>query len=65
MIIQFLYKGPVTLMGFYYSGPPWLFLLAILVLALALVGIIIVTGPSDIARIMRDKLRRWSQIEEK
>lgn len=53
--MQFLYKGPVRLIGIYYSGPSWIVLLAVILLALALIGIIIVTGPASIVRIIRGK----------
>ena len=30
MITRFLYKGPLRLIGFYYAGPPWIFLLLVM-----------------------------------
>lgn len=42
MDAEFLYKGPLRMMGFRYSGPPWAFLAAVILLALVILGVIVV-----------------------
>jgi len=53
MKTQFIFKGPLRAFGFYYSGPPWSFLLVVLLLALVLAGVIVVTSPVDIVNLLR------------
>ena len=36
MNTEFFYKGPLRMMGLRYSGPPWTFLAAVILLALVL-----------------------------
>lgn len=36
MDAEFLYKGPLRKMGFRYSGPPWIFLVVVVLLVLVL-----------------------------
>jgi hypothetical protein len=35
MNTEFLYKGPLRKIGFRYSGPPWVFVMFVLCLAIA------------------------------
>jgi len=42
MVAKFFYKGPRRSIGFRYSGPPWLFLVAVIILGLVLLGVIVV-----------------------
>ena len=36
MNTEFFYQGPLRKMGFRYSGPPWVFLVVVVLLVLAL-----------------------------
>ena len=36
MDAEFLYKGPLRIIGVRYSGPPWVFLVVVVLLVLAL-----------------------------
>ncbi len=36
MNTEFFYQGPLRKMGFRYTGPPWIFLAAVVLLVLAL-----------------------------
>lgn len=42
MNAEFLYKGPLRMMGLRYSGPPWVFLAAVILLALVILGVAVV-----------------------
>ena len=53
MKTQLLFKGPMRAFGFYYSGPSWIFLLVVLLLALVLAGVIVVTSPADIVSLLK------------
>lgn len=39
MNAAFLYNGPLRKMGFRYSGPPWIFLVVVVLLVLALLHV--------------------------
>jgi hypothetical protein len=39
MIAEFLYKGPLGLFGVRYSGPPWIFLVLVVLLTLLILGV--------------------------
>jgi hypothetical protein len=39
MNTEFLYKGPLRMMGFRYSGPPWIFLVVVGLLILVFLGV--------------------------
>jgi len=39
MNTEFFYQGPLRKMGFRYSGPPWIFLAAVVLLTLALLHV--------------------------
>jgi len=39
MDAEFLYKGPLRIIGLRYSGPPWIFLAAVVLLVLALLHV--------------------------
>ena len=39
MDAEFLYKGPLRIIGLWYSGPPWIFLAAVVLLVLALLHV--------------------------
>jgi len=36
MTTEFFYKGPLRIIGLRYSGPPWIFLVVAILLALVL-----------------------------
>ena len=36
MITELFFRGPLTVIGFYYDGPPWVFLLILVGLGAAL-----------------------------
>lgn len=41
MIAQFLYKGPLRVLGFHYCGPPWIFLMVVVLLVLVIFGLVL------------------------
>ena len=42
MMTEFFYQGPFRKMGLRYSGPPWVFLAAVILLGLVILGLIVV-----------------------
>lgn len=44
MITRFFFRGAVRIVGFYFSGPPWVFLLALISLAVLLLGLFSISG---------------------
>jgi len=44
MVAKFFYKGPLRSVGFRYSGPPWVFLVAVILLGLVILGVMVVKG---------------------
>ncbi len=39
MNAEFLYKGPLRIIGLRYSGPPWIFLVVVVLLILVFLGV--------------------------
>jgi len=42
MNTEFFYKGPLRIIGFRYSGPPWIFLVIVVLLTLMILGLLVV-----------------------
>jgi len=39
MNTEFFYKGPLRIIGFRYSGPPWVFLAVVILLGVVFLGV--------------------------
>ena len=44
MIARFFFRGAVRIVGFYFSGPPWVFVIVLISLAVLLLGFLSISG---------------------